>query len=305
MRIPAICVILVAALQGTAWAQNTDVVLQARLEQAIAGFHGTAGVYVRHLGTSATAGANADTLFPTASMVKVPILCKLFEMIDKGDLRYSQPMVYGDSLKYDDGICGSFKDSTKIPLSELVTLMICFSDNTASLWLERLVGDGVAINDWLERNGFHQTRVNRGDSSRTEMRKVYQWGTTTPREMSELVVRIAQGKAVSPSASEEMQRVLGAIHWTREAQSQIPPAIKTLSKQGAVDRSRSEVTLVHAPSGDYVFCVITKNQADTRYVVENEGYVLIRTVSRLLWQYFEPKSSWAPSMDLQKWDKGE
>jgi beta-lactamase class A len=137
------------------------------------------------------------------------------------------------------------------------------------------------------------------------MRKVYQWGTTTPREMSELLVRIARGEAVSPGASEEMRRVLGAIHWTREAQSQIPPEVKTLSKQGEVDRSRSEVCLVHAPSGDYVFCVITKNQTDTRYVVENEGFVLIRNVSRLLWQSFEPHSTWRSAMDPMKWDKGE
>jgi hypothetical protein len=30
----------------------------------------------------------------------------------------------------------------------------------------------------------------------------------------------------------------------------------------ASDRSRSEVVLVNAPSGDYVFCLITRNQQD-------------------------------------------
>jgi beta-lactamase class A len=44
--------------------------------------------------------------------------------------------------------------------------------------------------------------------------------------------------------------------------SQIPPTVQVASKQGAVNQSRSEVVLVNAPSGDYVFCVITKNQQD-------------------------------------------
>ncbi len=65
--------------------------------------------------------------------------------------------------------------------------------------------------------------------------------------------------------------------------------------QTAVDRSRSEVALVNAPSGDYVFCVITRNQADTTWEQDNEGWVLIRNLSGLLWRHFEPKHPWHPA----------
>ena len=62
-----------------------------------------------------------------------------------------------------------------------------------------------------------------------------------------------------------------------------------------MDRSRSEVVLVNAPTGDYVFCVITKNQADEGWEASNEGYVLLRKVSALLWEYFEPDTPWTPA----------
>jgi beta-lactamase class A len=62
-----------------------------------------------------------------------------------------------------------------------------------------------------------------------------------------------------------------------------------------VDQSRSEVVLVNAPSGDYVFCVITKHQRDESWQQGNEGYVLLRRVSALLWRYFEPKHRWTPA----------
>jgi beta-lactamase class A len=65
--------------------------------------------------------------------------------------------------------------------------------------------------------------------------------------------------------------------------------VQAASKQGAVDASKSEVVLVNAPHGDYVFCVITKNQQDTRWETDNEGNVLIRKVSAMLWNYFEPE----------------
>jgi beta-lactamase class A len=49
-----------------------------------------------------------------------------------------------------------------------------------------------------------------------------------------------------------------------------------------------------------VFCVITKNQEDQSQHPENEGYVLLRRVSALLWKYFEPDHPWAPAPGAEK-----
>ena len=78
-----------------------------------------------------------------------------------------------------------------------------------------------------------------------------------------------------------------------EALASVPPTVATMSKQGAVNASRSEVVLVHAPHGDYVFCVITKNQQDQSWGDDNAGFVLLRDVSRILWQHFEPTAPYA------------
>jgi beta-lactamase class A len=113
--------------------------------------------------------------------------------------------------------------------------------------------------------------------------------------MASLLIKIRKGKAVSQKASEDMYRHLTRIYWDGEALSQIPPTVQAASKQGAVSQSKSEVVLVNAPDGDYVFCIITNNQADLGYERHNEGFVLIRNVSRILWNYFEPDFGWKPS----------
>jgi beta-lactamase class A len=92
-----------------------------------------------------------------------------------------------------------------------------------------------------------------------------------------------------------MYRALTRTYWNDEALSQIPPTVQAASKQGAERRSRSEVVLVNAPHGDYVFSVITKNQKDKSWGPDNEGFVLQRQVSRLLWKHFESDSDWVPS----------
>ncbi len=277
--------------------------LQNLLEENVQKFDGDAGLYVENLATGEKITINDDTIFPTASMIKVPILIALFQKIEDESLSYRQNLTwFADSINYpyDGGILNAFEDGREIPLSEVISLMITYSDNHASLWCQELAGGGTAINQWLSDHGFTYTRVNSRTPGRKPDWEKFGWGQTTPREMAQLLVMIRNGEAVSAAASEEMYRILGNIYWYNEALSQIPPQIKTISKQGAVSNSRSEVVLVNAPVVDYVFCIITNNQNDTSWKYENSGFMLIREVSRLLWKYFEPDMSWQPAAGMDK-----
>lgn len=284
---------------------HTDTALQRALEGLIAGFGGDAGIYVRHLSSGRTAAIRADEIFPTASMIKVPILVGTFDAVKRGQFRLQDRWIYTDSLLYPgEDLAGMLEDSSSVPVSKLVMLMLTLSDNTASLWLQGTVG-GATINRWLAEHGFDSTRVNsRVDGRRPDWQR-YGWGHTTPREMSELLVMIRDGRAVGQAESEEMYRALTRSYWNAEALSQLPPWVQAASKQGMVDQSRSETVLVNAPSGDYVFTVITKNQTDTSYVPSNEGYVLLRLVSALLWRHFEPDSPWRPHPEAAGLKPGE
>ena len=266
------------------------------------GFSGIAGIYAQNLRTGQTAAIRADELFPTASMIKVPILVTTFDAMARGRLGYHDTLTYRDSLLYaGDDILGSFRDSTQIELNRVIMLMITTSDNTAALWLQSLAGTGTAINQWLGDHGFDSTRMNSRTPGRQGNWEEYGWGQTTPREIARLLVMIREGKAVSPAASQQMYRALTRIYWNGYALSRIPPWVQVASKQGAVDRSRSEVALVNAPSGDYVFSVITRNQQDTTWTADNAGWVLIRNISALLWRYFEPGHPWSPATGAEEY----
>ncbi len=288
----------------TCFAQ-TDKKLTAKLQDAVRGFNGRAGIYVHNLKTGKTVAINADTLFPTASMIKVSILCGLMDKIEKGEMQYNQKLAYNDSVLYKgEDILGSFKNGDTIEVSKVALLMITMSDNTASVWLQKLVG-GVYINNWLEKNGFKVMRVNSRVPGREAVRTKYGWGVTSPYEMCRLFTMIRNGEAVSPAASERMYRNLGRIFWDDKAISQIPPYVQTASKQGALDESKSETVMVNAPHGDYVFSIITNNNKDQRWTEDNEAVVLIRKVSAILWHYYEPQSGWKPAEGIDKYMKDE
>jgi len=272
--------------------------LQSDLEEIAGNFHGDAGIYVYCPHKKLEISIRADTLFPTASMIKVPILCALWDEVAAGELDPDSIIrFYPDSLHYPwkgEDALGRFAPGEDISVRHLMTHMITFSDNHASIYLQELAGTGTRINDWLQRNGFSNTRVNSRTEGRSKDYERFGWGQTTPREMTTLVLMIGQGKIGTPAISEAIYRHLTRIYWNGEALSQIPPTVQVASKQGAVGRSCSEVVLVNAPHGDYVFCVITKNQQDTNWSKSNEGYRLIRTVSALLWKYFEPGLPYQP-----------
>lgn len=285
----------ILAISFQTFSQNLkeDPKLKIKLQEALNGFNGDVGIYVRNLKTNKFVAINADTIFPTASMIKIPIMIGMFDKIRQGKLKYEQELIYKDSLHYDDGIVGSLKDSTKIPLSYVMMLMCTISDNTGSLWLQGLAG-GTRINSILDSLGFQATRVNSRTSGREANRSKYGWGQTSPREMATLLTMIREGKIISPAYSDRMYRNLGRQFWDKEGLSQLPEGIKVATKNGAVNRSRSETAIVHAPHGEYVYSIITKNQKDESWVRENEGYELLRKVGALLWHHFEPKSDWKP-----------
>lgn len=278
--------------------ERTDPVLAARVAGIVRGFRGDVGIYVRHLPTGATVALNADTVFPTASLIKIPILLTLYDQVERGMVDLEARVPYPDTLNYRyveaTDVVGYMAPGDTLPVRELAFLMLSVSDNVASLWLQALVGGGAVVNEWLAAHGFAHTRVNSRTPGREEARGRYGWGQTTPREMAEALVMIRRGRAVSPRADQEMYRMLTRAYWDQVALSQVPPTVQAASKQGFVDRSRSEVLLVNAPGGDFVLAVITKNQADESYEHDNEGHRLIRAVTRAVYEHFNPDDPWRP-----------
>ena len=189
-------------------AQKIDKSLQQQLVALMKDFKGDIGLYVHDLKKNKIVAINADTVFPTASMIKVPILTGIMQKIANGELQYHQPLIYKDSLLYaGEDILGSFKQNEQIELSKVIMLMLTMSDNTASLWLQSLAGTGTRINTLMDSLGFSFTRVNSRTPGRETARKQYGWGQTTPREMAGLMEKIVRKEIINTGASEKMLRM--------------------------------------------------------------------------------------------------
>lgn len=285
---------LMLLLCFSASAQKTDHKLEKKLTEAIKGFHGDIGIYVKDLKSGKTVAINADTIFPTASIVKVPILLGITDKIMKGQYTYDSTVAYDTSYLYrGEDIIGEFRDSGLIRIKKLIMLMLTTSDNTASLWLQALSGTGTRINQILDSLGYKNTRVNSRTPGRETNRSQYGWGQTTPHEMAGIIESIYRNQIYTSYYCDVMMRSLGRNYWDEnEGISVIPPYIEVFSKNGCINQTRNEIMLVNAPNRPYILSMFTKNNKDQSWMHDNEAWALTRKISSLLWDYFEPQDKW-------------
>ncbi len=269
------------------FAQQKDKRLEDAVSKMIGGFHGQMGVFVKSLKTGKTISIHGDTVFPTASIVKVPILIGIMDRINRKELDYHQKLIWYDTLNYDPGddVVAYLKPQTNIELSKVMMLMMTISDNTGSLWLQSIAGTGSRINFLLDSMGYHQTRVNSRTQGREAMRSVFGWGQTTPNEMGKIFEDIVNGEVINKEISDKMLRIMSRQYWDEEALSSIPPDVFVATKNGAVNASRSEVMYVNAKH-PYIISIFTKNNQDISWEYNNEAWQLTRKLSKLVWNYF-------------------
>ena len=268
-------------------AQKTHKSLEKKINALISTFNGEIGIYVKDLQKNNIVSINADTIFPTASIVKVPILIGIMNKIHNKELDYHHKLTWFDTLNYDPGedIVAYLKSETKIELSKVMMLMMTISDNTGSLWLQHIAGTGTTINKLMDQMGYSTTRVNSRTPGRETDRSIYGWGQTSPAQMARIVEDIVNGTIISPEACDRMLRIMGRQYWDEEGLSSIPPNVYVASKNGAVNASRSEVMYVKGRH-PYIFSIFTKNNKDTSWAHDNEAWVLTRKLSKIIWDHF-------------------
>src|SRR4051794_22305382 len=110
-----------------------------RVGAAVAKFPGTVYLFAKNLDTGEEFAIRADDRIRTASTIKVPVMTAVFAAVESGDAKWSDELVLKDADKVGgSGVLQEMSDGLRLPLRDLVRLMIVVSDNTATnLLLER------------------------------------------------------------------------------------------------------------------------------------------------------------------------
>jgi beta-lactamase class A len=275
LRIIALTTVAVSIARAqTPFARADTAALHKQLDAIAAAHHGVLGYSISNLDTGERLSLRGDETFPTASLIKVPILVTLYDQVEQKQLSLDDPLTV---LKIDQvpgsGVLQFMHSGMSLSVRDAAVLMSVLSDNTAT----NLLLDRVAIRRvWqkMEALGLPHTKVHsktflRITSVAMDSSVKYGLGVSTPNEMARLFGLLANGKAVTPAADSAMLEILRS-NADGESMQRTVEGVVAPHKTGATDSVRTECALFRLQSR-VVACGFTKQNRDIRWVVDNEG----------------------------------
>ena len=266
-------------MDGRAHFARADTASLHHILDSLAARHrGVVGYTVHNLDTGERLERRGDETFPTASLIKVAILVTVFDLVEQRRLSLDDPLTV---LKIDKvpgaGQLQFLHDNATITVRDAAWLMTTISDNTATnLLLDRIIIRRVW--DKMEKLGLPHTKVHsksflRNSSVAMDSSVKYGFGVTTPNEMARLFAHLAHGRAVSAAADSAMLDMLAHNEDYSKLQRFIE-GLRVPHKTGDTDQVRTECALFPLQSR-VVACVLTKENEDKRYMVDNEAQVMM------------------------------
>lgn len=246
---------------GPAWAANPGDESWEEMTQELARHaarhHGRVAIHLRDMRTGRSWAYHEDDLFPSASLVKVPVMVAVFSRIQEGRLSLRETLVL--RRRHRSGGSGSLKwrpDGARLTVRDLLQFMISESDNTATALLMEAVGLGY-IQDQLPKMGLVYTGIYQEGMS-IKSGRVRHENYTTAREMNMLMEKIYKGELVSPEASRLMLDVLKhrkAVA-SRLAKT-LPRGWEIAHKTGLLRQACHDSAVIFTPRGDFAITVLT------------------------------------------------
>ncbi|MBK5097718.1 MAG: serine hydrolase [Gemmatimonadetes bacterium] len=249
------------------------------------------GFAYRDLETGAEILLGPDTEFHAASMMKVPVMVRLYRMADAGTLDLDAPLpvrneftsIYDGStypLTWDDDSDSTLYalTGTAVPTRELIDLMITRSSNLATNILIELA-DPDSIAAMLEEFGAQGMKVLRG----VEDIPAYRHGmnnTTSARGLLELYTALGRGTAASPASTRAMLDILLGQEFNDAIPAGLPAGVPVAHKTGWITEIDHDGGLVFPTVGSpYVLVILTRG-------VEDEAVTrrAAADVSRMIWE---------------------
>jgi beta-lactamase class A len=233
---------------------------------------------------------NPGESFHAASTMKLPVMLEVYREARERLLNLDERLAVKNEFKsIADGSpfsVSSEDDSehtlyTKVggteTVRELVRLMITESSNLATnILIDRVTPRRVM--ELTRRMGARDMRVLRG----VEDGKAFERGlnnTTTARDLLILLSAVAEGRAVSRAASDEVADILAAQKFNSGIPAGLPVGVRVAHKTGSITKIEHDAGIVYPPGRKpYVLVLLVRGIAD-----EARAHRLIADISRAVY----------------------
>ena len=265
----------------------TLTAVRSEIERLADATGGIVGVAATQLATGRHIGYREEELFPTASVIKLPLLVTLYEDAIAGRIDLSERVTYrGETKVAGSGVLQYLDDGLRPTLRDLAVLMMSVSDNTATDLLFDRVGKGrieatmdrlglasirapfdiremlmeLVDMDHSKPGGYDELRrllrISAGTGGRSMIPE--QADRATPADMCRLLELIETRAILDADACMAILELMKRIQSATRIPGLLPKGTVVAHKTGSYRRLRNDVGIVYAPNGPYAIALFAR-----------------------------------------------
>lgn len=301
-------------------AETAQVAFARAMEDLYGGLSGPVGMKVKVFDSGLELDWNADEMFPTASVMKVPLLYELYRQADGGEIDLGErvPLLHKDRVP-GSGVYQHLDEGLQPTIRDLAELMITVSDNWATdIIFARLGKARVAA--MLNEVGMPRTslpltirelfcrlaELDPADPAVTweflrDYLKTYDPApdnpglvadrtndVTSPADMIRLLERIHTGEGLTSPSRDAVIDILKHQNFTAIIPYRLPigTGIEVAHKTGSLRGIKNDAGIVYSPDLTYAIAFFSKGQNDIPSVTDAMSHA-----SRWVWDHLSAPGS--------------
>lgn len=221
---------------------------------------------------------NENRVFPSASLIKIPIMIEALECVEKGEYSLDEKIKIRATDRVEYSIVSELR-LEEYTLIDLITLMIILSDNTATNVLIDLLGH-ERINQMIKKLNCNDTFLKRKMMDFTAAKEGRE-NLTSPMDMALLMEKIYNESIVSPKMCEIMIDILSRQKHRDMLPRYILDEVKIANKTGELSGLNHDIGIFYLENINYLIGIFTTNG-------ENDlvGKRTIGRISKLVYDNF-------------------
>ncbi|WP_206427354.1 serine hydrolase [Clostridium rectalis] len=233
------------------------------LQSLINDLKGTCGLYIKDLQNNEEYSFNKDVIFPSASIIKLFIMYKLFENLEKGIMSLNDKITLKECYKVGGfGILKNLDENLQLTLKDLVTLMITLSDNTATNMLIDLLGmetinEDILSSTCLQRKMMDSTALKKGLDN-----------FTSPMDVCTVLEKILYTDSISETNKKIMLDILKKQQCNNKLPVNISNKLQLAHKTGDLPGVEHDAGILFYKNQAFIIVVLTKDLENNTHGVQ-------------------------------------
>lgn len=251
--------------------------LRQTIQHTLADQAGKWGIVIEQIGTDNRLVINSELVFPSASLIKVPIMLEVMRQAAAGRIALDQEIAVSEAHKTGGaGVLKELRTGLTMTVEELVTLMIILSDNTATNMLIDLVGM-EKVNRTCTEYGLTATILRRKMMD-FEAARAGAENETSAADMARIFQAIYSSEGMPQAYGERMLNILKRQQVRDKLPFYLPEETIFANKTGTLPGVEHDAGLLFLPKGVYFIGVLLGGLA-----ANYQGIQVIATLGQIIY----------------------